>query len=114
MFAPTARHATANPAVRGHAARAPLRTPHANKPHQEGRGKRNPAAVNGDANPMMPSGGMTVSSKPGGERQTRCRRFEDHTRGQTAASAAAANSHSASAASTEAFGPKKFFAPGTI
>src|SRR4051812_44715499 len=99
-------------ALYGHAARAPLKTAHANKPHQAVRGKSNPAAVSGEAKPMIPRGGMTVRSRAAGERQSACRRSGDHTSGQEDASADVANAQRKTAASTDAWGPKKFLEPG--
>src|SRR5215471_4785890 len=57
---------------RGQTASVPVNTVQNNKPHQPMAGKRIPAASTGDAQPMIPSGGMTLRRIPTGARQSAC------------------------------------------
>src|SRR5437762_10706981 len=63
----------------GQTASAPSETAQKNTPHHPVPGKRMPAAVNGDAHPMIPSGGHTVRTTPTGARQITAVRRGDHT-----------------------------------
>src|SRR5690349_5184629 len=96
----------------GHTASAPIETAQKNTPHQPVPGKRMPAAVNGDAQPMIPSGGHTVRTMPTGARQIASRRRGDHTSSHGKASNREAETQSPMETRADTSGPKKFLAPG--
>src|SRR6516225_9151671 len=98
---------------RGQPASAPVNTVQPNKPHQPMAGKRIPAASTGDAQPMIPGGGMTLRRIPAGARQSACFSSLHQTNAHGSARSAVDVVQRKSASRTETSGPKKFFAPGT-
>src|SRR5689334_10986558 len=70
---------------------------HANRPNQPVPGNRYPAAVSGDAQPMIPSGGTTDAARAAMTRSRMWRHSEDQNAAQGIARSAAAITHSASA-----------------
>jgi hypothetical protein len=71
-----------------------------------------PADVNGEAQPMMPTGGTAEMTSPSGTRQKQAVFDMVHTNAHGAARMALAAIHSSTARANVAEGPKKTRAPG--
>src|SRR5579883_2508908 len=75
-------------------------------------GKSRPADVSGDAQPMMPSGGITLAVSPNGTRQISSPGFCVQTKAQGMASKTAAASQAVIPSVVDADEPKKLRAAG--
>src|SRR5215475_5495299 len=97
----------------GQTARAPVTAKQRSIPHQAVPGKRMPAAVNGDAHPMIPSGGNTLSAMATRERQIASVRRGDQTTSHGNDNSTELEIQRPIATRADTSGPKKFLAPGT-
>jgi len=98
--------------LRGWSGEKAVKARTADRPTQAAPGKRMPAAVNGFAQPMIPSGGGTLASTATGARQRAAQRSGDHMAAKGSPRRLLANPQSAMGSCRLVPGPKDDFAPG--
>src|ERR1700690_4117760 len=106
MFAAVARTAAAKMTGRGHTRSEPISARTPTIPNQPVPGKRTPAAVSGDAHPMMQRGGTQLARTAAGARQRQAVGLALHRSGHGAASNVVARSQRSTPDAVGAPGPR--------